>query len=112
MPTTRERIETFVVLDDHLVRKVVPARGQPYEHRCPLASYKELAHTAAELGEAGFTVDELAEQAGVPMTQAAVALAFWKERGCVLTRYKRNHPASDVMFEDAMIEYHALAEKV
>ena len=35
MPATRERDETFTVLDGHLVRTVAPARGKPYEHRCP-----------------------------------------------------------------------------
>ncbi len=35
MPATRERDETFTVFDGHLVRTVAPARGKPYEHRCP-----------------------------------------------------------------------------
>ncbi len=100
--------ETFEVLDGHLIRKAIPKRGDPYEHRCPFESYKELAYTAQDAGD-GFTVDELAEKAHVPMTQAAVALAFWKERGCVVTRYRRNYPADHWLFEDAMTEYHALA---
>jgi hypothetical protein len=100
--------ETFEVLDGHLIRKAVPARGEPYEHRCPFESYKELAYTAQEAGD-GFTVDELAEKARVPMTQAAVALAFWKDRGCVVTRYRRNYAADNWLFEDAMTEYYALA---
>lgn len=29
MPTMRERIGTFEVLDGHLVRSVVPVRGKP-----------------------------------------------------------------------------------
>ena len=33
-----------------------------------------------------------------------------KERGCFVTRYRRTYPASDVLFEDAMIEFWALAE--
>jgi hypothetical protein len=40
-----------------------------------------------------------------------VALAFMKERGCVVTRYRRNYAASRCLFEDAMTEYWALAEK-
>jgi hypothetical protein len=43
------------------------------------------------------------------MTQAAVALAFWKERSCVVTRYRRNYAADNWLSEDAMTEYHALA---
>ena len=31
MPATRERDETFTVLDGHLVRTVAPARGKPYD---------------------------------------------------------------------------------
>ena len=42
-------------------------------------------------------------------TFMAVALAFMKERGCVVTRYRRNYPASDVLFEDAMIEFCAFS---
>ncbi len=36
MIAKRKRRETFEVFDGHLVRKVVPRRGRPYEHRCPL----------------------------------------------------------------------------
>ena len=46
-----------------------------------------------------------------PSTQTAVAMAFMKERGCVVTRYRRNYAAGRCVFEDAMIEYHALREK-
>jgi len=31
-----------------------------------------------------------------------------KERGCVRTEFRRCFPASACLFEDAMIEYHAL----
>ena len=51
MPATRERDETFTVLDGHLVRSVVPARGKPYEHRCPRASFETIAHAADEFGD-------------------------------------------------------------
>ena len=63
----------------------------------------EITHAADELGEAGFTLDELAEAAGTTNTQAAVSLAFMKERGCVVTRYRRCFAASGCLFEDAMI---------
>ncbi len=97
MPATRERDETFAVLDGHLVRSVVPARGKPYEHRCPRESFETIAHAVDEFGEAGFT-------------QVAVALAFLKERGVIETRYRRNHAATDSVHLDAMTEFHALAE--
>ncbi|MBU0640032.1 MAG: hypothetical protein KKB50_14290 [Planctomycetes bacterium] len=60
MPATTPRIETFAVEDGCLVRKVVPRRGEPYEHRCPLAAYRELAWAAIDLAADGFTVGTLA----------------------------------------------------
>jgi hypothetical protein len=114
MTGATDRIEHFTVADDHLIRSVDPARGEPYEHRCPRASYEEIAHAAElfslETCDPGFTLEELAKAAGTPSTQTAVALAFMKERGCVVTRYRRNYAASRCVFEDAMIEYWALAE--
>ena len=104
----RRRNETFEVAVGSLIRKVTPARGRPYQHRCPLDDYRSIAHAAEELGKAGFTLEDLAARADVPCTPAAVALAFWKERGCVVTQFRRNFPASSILFEDAMTEYHAL----
>ena len=108
MRATRD--ETFAVLDGHLVRAVAPIRGSRYEHRCPLASFEQVAHAIDEAGGDGFTLETLIEREGLPVTQVAVALAFMKERGCVATRYRRNHAASDCVHLDAMTEYHALAE--
>lgn len=104
----RERRESFAVQGGRLVRQVTPARCEPYVHRCPVASYQELASVAEECGKAGFTVEDLAAHAELPMTRAAVALAFWKERGCVVIEHHRNHPASTFLYEDAMIEYSVL----
>jgi predicted Rossmann fold nucleotide-binding protein DprA/Smf involved in DNA uptake len=110
MTATHERTETFEVLDDHLIRKVVPARGRPYEHRCPRASFEQIAHAIDELGDEGFTLESLVEREGLPFTQVAVALAFLKERGMIETRYRRNYPATDSVHLDAMTEFWALAE--
>jgi len=123
MTATHERNETFVVLDDHLVRKVVPRRGEPYEHRCPLAAYRELAWAAIDLAADGFTVETLADQVRsrpqdkdddrqpwASYTNAAVAIAFWKERGLLDIHRRRNRVDDGAFFEDAMIEFHALAE--
>ena len=110
MTVTRERDETFELGDDHLVRKVVPVRGKPYEHRCPRASFEQIAHAADEIGPAGFTLETLVEHEGLPFTQVAVALAFLKERGIIETRYRRSYPATDCVHLDAMTEYWALAE--
>jgi hypothetical protein len=115
VPTTRERDETFEVLDDHLVRKVVPVRGQPYEHRCPRVAFEQIAHAAEELGDQGLTLESLVayeRNAGrdVTFTNVAVALAFLRERGILNVRYRRNYAATTSVHLDAMTEYHALAE--
>ena len=47
----------------------------------------------------------------LPATQISVALEFLKERGCVETRCRRNYPATTTLFEDAMVEYHVLADR-
>lgn len=120
----RELNEIFAVTDGHLVRKVVPRRGKPYEHRCPLAAYRELVWAAIDLAAGGFTVETLADRVRnrprephddrepwASYTNAAVAIAFWKDLGMPDTRRRRNYVEDEFFFEDAMIEYHALAEE-
>jgi hypothetical protein len=102
--------ETFAVEDGHLIRRVVPRRGDPYEHRCPRASFEQVAHASEELGADGFTLETLVQHEDLPFTQVAVALAFLKERGIVETRYRRNYAATDSVHLDAMTEFYALAE--
>ncbi len=104
------RDETFAVLDGHLVRTVTPARGKPYEHRCPLASFEKVSHAIDEAGGDGFTLETLVAHEDLPFTRVAVALAFLKEHGIVETRSRRNYAASECVHLDAMTEYHALAE--
>ncbi|MCC7387509.1 MAG: hypothetical protein IT431_01945, partial [Phycisphaerales bacterium] len=43
-------------------------------------------------------------------SQVATALAFLKERGCVVTEGRRSYAPGPGVFEDAMTEYHALRE--
>ncbi len=110
MTAAHERHETFEVIDDHLVRKVVPRRGGPYEHRCPRKAFEQVAHAIDELGDETFTLESLVQHEDLPFTQVAVALAFLKERGIVETRYRRNHAATQSAHLDAMTEFCALAE--
>jgi hypothetical protein len=107
---TPQRNETFEVSDGRLIRKVVPARGEPYVHCCPQAAFEQVAHAAGELADEGFTLETLAKREGLPFTQVAVALAFLKERGIVEARFRRDYPASEGTHLDAMTEYFALAE--
>ena len=69
------RTETFIVADDHLVRSVTPARGQPYEHRCSLDTFREVLWAGEDLASSGFTLEEVVTHASLPYTQVAVALA-------------------------------------
>lgn len=110
MTAAHERYETFEVIDDHLVRKVVPRRGEPYEHRCQRVSFEQVAHAVDEAGDVAFTLESLVDREDLPFTQIAVALAFLKERGIVETRYRRNYAATQCAHLDAMTEFYALAE--
>ena len=110
MIATHEPNETFEVADNHLIRKVVPRHGEPYEHRCPKASFEQVAHAVDEFASEGFTLESLVQREDLPFTQVAVALAFHKERGIVETRYRRNYAATQCAHLDAMTEFYALAE--
>ena len=109
----RERDETFSVIDDYLIRFVTPARGRgkPYEHRCSRRNYEAVVHAIDALGDAGCRIEDLVRQLGIPHSQAAVALAFLKERGCVVTQSRRSYPATGDVYSDAMIEYFALKDQ-
>ena len=110
-------------MEGRLIRRVVPRRGEAYEHRCSLDAYRELTWAAMDLAADGFTVETLSDQVRsrpregrdvrepwASYTNAAVAIAFWKERGLLDVRRRKNYVDDGYFFEDAMIEYFALAE--
>jgi hypothetical protein len=70
------------------VRQVELADGRTYTHRCSLETLKEVAWHVEEHAKEGVTTGELWD-------------AFQ-------TRGRRSYPASDILFEEAMIEFHAL----
>ena len=109
MTATHERDETFEVEDGHLIRTVVPRRGERYRHRCPLQAFEQVAHAVDEAGDSAFTLEVLVQAEDLPFTQVAVALAFLKERSIVETRYRKNYAATRSVHLDAMTEFHALA---
>ncbi len=112
-PRGPKRVETFAVEHDHLVRRVTPARGDSYEHRCERAIFEGVAW-AVEEATGPFVLEDLRRAAGdsVPWTQVAVAFAFLKDRGCVEpVTGRKSQGAEGFTYEDAMIEWHALAEK-
>jgi hypothetical protein len=105
---------TFTVEDGHLVMTAVAGTSAaPYRHACPLASYEAVAHALAEAGPGGITRAGLHERTGIPWTRIQVALLFLLERSIVERAGRRGRlyvPASRVLFESAMVEYHALRE--
>jgi hypothetical protein len=108
-----DRAEEFMVdADGHLVRRVSPRRGDPYQHRCPRDAFEAVANEVAEFGPEGFLLEDLRSAADIPRSQAAVAFAFLKERSLVVPSGRARHHAAIPRYgpEDAMIEYHALRE--
>ena len=102
-----------------LLRRVVPKRGTPYEHACTKQVYDDVAYAIEQMGSASFTMEDIRAKAGggdeanmPPWTQVAVAVAFLKERSCIVPARERKHvAATDDVYLDGMIEYHALCEK-
>jgi hypothetical protein len=106
---TIDHRQTFSLEDGWLVRTVVKPDGTSYQHRCSLDSYRAVAHYIDEHATDGVTTNGLWDGLpDVPCTQAAIALEFLKERGCVTIRHRRCYPASNFLVEDALIELHAL----
>jgi len=109
---TADPNETFALEDGVLFRRVVPRRGASYQHTCTEQVYKDVAYAIEQFGAATFTGEMLREQIDAPLTQVFTALAFLKERGCIAPAHGRRHrAASDFIYEDALIEWHALREK-
>jgi len=74
---TNLRKESFAIESDMLVRRVVPWRGKPYQHRCDHAAYEDVAHTIDELGGEPFGLEDLQQRTRLPWTRIATALAFY-----------------------------------
>ena len=108
----RQSTVRFEVARGKLVRHVTfKEDSRSYIHRAALAVLKEVAWYVEEHSQDGVTTNELWEVLpNLPATQISVALEFLKERGCLETRCRRNFPVTTTLFEDAMVEYHALAE--
>jgi len=104
--------ETFTIEDGALIRRVVPRHGTPYEHACTKQIYDDVAYAIEQLGVATFTGEMIRDRIDAPHTQVMTAIAFLKERGCIVpARERRHRAASDFVYEDALIEWHALREK-
>jgi len=96
-----------------LFRAVTPAhgRGKPYLHTCSKQVYDDVAYAIEQIGARAFTGDDIRATIDAPSTQVMTALAFLRERGCVETVHGRRNSASErYVYEDALIEWHALRE--
>jgi hypothetical protein len=104
-----EERQSFVIEQGCLIRIVATRQGRTYRHRCWRESYQAVAHCIEEHATAGVTTNMLWEaETDVPCSQASVAVAFMKERGCLAVRHRRMFPTSEFFLEDAMIEFCAL----
>lgn len=105
--------ETFSVQESVLTRSVMPKRGTPYQHTCDKDVFEAVAHAIDELNGATFTYEEVRQTLDAPFTQVAVAIAFLRERGLIETvQRRRSVAATDDVYLDAMIEWHALCEEL
>jgi hypothetical protein len=108
----RQRDVTFRVQDDHLEMHVT-FKHQPdrnYLHRCTRDIFREVAYAIEDHAAGGTTLEQIVDAIDAPYTQVNVALAFMKERGSVEVRRRRTFPSSDIVYEDAMIEFMHLAQ--
>lgn len=93
-----------------LRRKVLLSDGTQYVHRCSREHFEQVAYAFED--QQGHILSELAQSLDLPFTQVNVAMEFLKERGCIVTRYKRRtFAASNFVYEDAMIEYLATRDR-
>lgn len=107
-----ERHETFAIEDGVLVHRVTPKLGNPYEHTCTEQVFKDVAWAIEQLGTSTFNGECIRESINAPFTQVMVAMAFLKERGCIVPARQRQHKAAgELVYEDALIEWHAQREK-
>ncbi|MCI0364928.1 MAG: hypothetical protein L0219_13705 [Phycisphaerales bacterium] len=111
-PPITPRDETFTVTENILIRAVTPARGTPYQHTCDNDVFESVAHAIDELNGASFTYEEIRQSIQAPFSQVAVAVAFLRERGCIVpAQRRRSVAATNDVYLDAMIEFYALAEE-
>ena len=105
-------VEDFGIAEKILTRSVTPVRGVSYQHTCDLDVFEAVAHAIDALHGSSFTYEEFRQSAIAPFTQVSVAIAFLNERGCIVpAQRRRSVAATDCMHLDAMIEWHAIAER-
>lgn len=103
--------ETFTINGSDLLRSVTPRRGEPYDHFCTRETFVEVLQAIDELEGRLFVCQDIQNACDMPFTQVATAVAFLKERSCIIPAVPRRHvAATDSVYCDAIIEWAALAE--
>ena len=106
-----QRHVVFEVCRNRLVRHVRLTDGRGYTHHCTLDVLRHVAWCIKQCGPDGVTTNELWDALpDLPCTQISVALDFLKDRGCVEARGRRSYAASSTLYEDALTEFHFLAQ--
>jgi hypothetical protein len=107
----RNHLEQYRVEDRILFREVWPKHGRPYQHTCSERAYKAVLRVIDDAGGRTFTGEDLVGWTDEPSTQVFTALAFLKERGCVVTAHGRRNVAPSILdvADDGVIEFEALA---
>src|SRR5262245_56438925 len=106
-----QREIAFEVRRGRLVRQVRLKDGRTYTQHCTSDVLEAVAQFVEARGADGVTTNELwAALPDLPCTQVSIALAFLKDRGCVETGGRRSYAASATLYEDALTEFHYLAD--
>lgn len=101
--------ETFEIISGTLVRSVIPRRGKPYRHSCDIAVFEEVTYAIDELETASFIYEDLQTITDESHSQVATAVAFLKERSCIVSAFRRRHvAATEDCHLDGMLEWYAL----
>lgn len=95
-----------------LVRRVVPDKGEEYEHRCPLETFEALAMRIDEVGDRAFYAADLIRQLPkLPDSAAYAALEFMVQLGILDRKGRQLQAVMDNVHMEAMIEFWALLEE-
>lgn len=104
-----QRYEEFDTESGALRRSVIPRRGDPYVHRCEREMFVAVLHAIDERRGDTFTYEEIRDALSAPASQVAAAVAFLRERSCIVPGGKRrNRAATADAYLDGMIEFLAL----
>ncbi len=102
--------ESYRVAGRILFRHVTPKIGRQYLHTCSEPIFKAVLQAIDDENGRAFCGRDLVRATDAPHTQVYTALAFLKERGCIITAHGRKSVAPTIfdVTLDAMIEFEVL----